>query len=69
MRAEQLIKCFEPLQQLKARLGPLNRFKIPVTYITDRSKALLLTWFSMLLVLVSVSVTILFLSSMCLDDF
>ena len=31
MRTEQLIKCFEPLQKLRVRLGPLNRFKPQVT--------------------------------------
>ena len=48
MRTEQLTECFEPLQKKRARLG----FK----QITDRSKALRLMWFSVLIVLVSVSV-------------
>ena len=57
MRTEQLTKYFEPLQKLSARLGPISRVKHPLKlfYITDRSKAILLTLFSLLLVLVSVS--------------
>ena len=45
---------------------PFNPFK-PVSNlkITEHSKAVLLLWFSMLLVLVSVSVLF---SPMCLDD-
>ena len=39
--------------------------KIEIFFITDRSNAVLLVWFSMLLVLVSVSVLF---SSICLDD-
>ena len=27
MRTEQLTKCFEPLQKLTARFGPLSQFK------------------------------------------
>ena len=30
MRTVRLTNCFKPLQKLKARLGPLNRFKPPV---------------------------------------
>ena len=67
MWTEQLTKCFEPLQKLRARLGTFNRFKPPQKcYITDRSNAVLLMWFSVLLVLVSVSV--LFSPSMFLND-
>ena len=51
--------CVEPLQD-KLVLAP------KVIFITDRSIALLLIGFSMLLVLVSVSV--MFSPSMCLDD-
>ena len=37
----------EPLQKVRAMLGPSNRFKPPVIFnITDRSKAVLLIWFS-----------------------
>ena len=47
MRTEQPTECFVPLQKLRARLVPFNRFKHPVMfYITDRSKAVLLIWFS-----------------------
>ena len=46
---------------------PLHRFKPPVIfYITGRSKPVGLIWFSVLLVLVSVSV--LLSPSVCLDD-
>ena len=48
-------------------MGPLNRFKPQVFYITDRSKAVLKTWFYVLLVLLSNSV--LFSPFLCLDDF
>ena len=65
MRTEQLTKYFEPQQQLRARLGHLNQFK-PLSY-TDRSYAVLLMWFSVLLVLLSFSV--LYLPSVVLDDF
>ena len=61
------LKCFGPLHKLRARLGPSNRLKPPpVIYISDRSKAIFLKRFSVLLVFVPVSV--LFLHSMCLDD-
>ena len=63
MRTEPLTKCFEPLQKLGTRLSPLNLFKLPVIYITDRHKAVLLTWFSFVL-----SVSVLFTPSKCLDD-
>ena len=61
MRTEQPTECFVPLQKLRARMESLNRFKPPppspvILYITDRSKVSLLIWFSVLLVLVSVSV-------------
>ena len=52
----------------EGEVRPVKPIQDPVISITDRSKALLLTWFSVLLLLVSVSVTVLFLSSMCLDD-
>ena len=68
MRTGQLIKCFEPLKKLRARscthltgLSPQLFFDIP-----DRCKAELLMWFSVVLVLVSVSVLI--SPSLRLDD-
>ena len=74
MRSEQLstaviTKYFEPQRKLRARLGPLNRFLTPPWkfYITDRSNAVPLMWFSVLFVLVSVSK--LFSPSVCLGDF
>ena len=46
---------------------PLNRFKPPVIfYITDRSNAIDLIWFSVFACLMLVS--LLFLPSVCLDD-
>ena len=62
MRTGQLILCFEPLRKLRTRLYPLK----PAIYITGRSKAVVLMWCSMLLVLVSDSV--LYLPSVCPDD-
>ena len=52
----------------KFLLGPFNWFQSHAEYFytTDRSKAALLIWFSMLLVLVSVCV--LFSTPVCLDD-
>ena len=44
MQTEQPTKCFVPLQKLRARLAPLNMFK-PL-FITARSKAVVLLWFS-----------------------
>ena len=41
-------KCIELPYTLRARLGPLNRFN-PQLLITDRSKALDLLWFTLLL--------------------
>ena len=65
MRTEHLTKCFEPLQKLRARLcthlTPQLFFDI-----TDRCKAVLLMWFSVVLVLVSVSVLV--SPSLRLDD-
>ena len=48
MRIEQLTKCFEPHQELRARMeSRLTGLSPPVIiYITDRTKAVLLTWFS-----------------------
>ena len=67
MRTEQLTMSFEPLQKLRARLGSIKPVYSPqLCYITVRSKAVLLMWFSVMLVLVSVSV--LFSPSICLDD-
>ena len=67
MRTEQLTKCFEPLQKLTAIVAPLNRFmSLQLYHFTDHFKAVLLTWFSVLLV--STSVSVLFSPSMCLED-
>ena len=65
MRTEQQTKCFEQQQQLRARLGHLNKL-IPLSF-TDRSNAVLLMLFSVLLVLLSFS--LLYLPSEVLDDF
>ena len=71
MRTEHLRKCFIPLQKLGAklstRLTDLSPPPPPCKFqITDRSKAVLLMWLSILFVLVSVSV--LLSPSMYLDD-
>ena len=54
---EQLTECFEPLQKLRAGLGPLYRFMYPQFIV-------FLTWFYMLHVLESLSVLF---SPICLD--
>ena len=49
---------------------PLNRCKPPVVFnITDRSKAVLLTWFSVFAFLVSVSVSFLCAQKLLVDTF
>ena len=61
MPTEQLTKCFEPTAEAEDEVGiPLYRFKPPY-----HSKAVLLMWFPVMLVLVAVSVL---LSSIYLDD-
>ena len=67
MRTEQLILCFEPLRKLRSRLDKLNRFNLQQFHSTDRSQAVILMWFFVLLVWVSVSV--LYSTSVCLCDF
>ena len=58
MRTEQLAKCFVPLQKLRARLVPQIMFKPPPqSFITDRSKAVVLVRFSVACFGVRVSVT------------
>ena len=71
MWTEQQTKNFEPLQKpcrSEGELGFLfNRFKAPVTFcITDHSNAVLLIWLSVFACYVSISVV--FLHYMCLDD-
>ena len=57
MRTEQLIKCFEPLQKLRARLGfSSNRFKPLVILNNCPFQGGTSEWFSIKLVLVSASV-------------
>ena len=45
MRTEQPTLCFVQLQKLRARLAPKTCLK-PQLFITDRSKAVVLLWFS-----------------------
>ena len=53
-RTEQLTKCCEPLQKMMASLGArITGLSLPVFYITDRSKAILLLWFYVFYVLES----------------
>ena len=74
MRTEQLTKCLKTKTEAEGEVRyPLKWFKHPpppkkkkYIYITDRSNLAILVWFSVLLVLVSVS--ILFSSSLCTDD-
>ena len=56
MQTEQLTKGLNDVRSLEWGFAPLNQLNPLVNYITDRAKALLLEWFSALLVLVSVSV-------------
>ena len=65
MQTEQLPKCFESLQMLRAKMD--TSLSTPLIYIIDHAKAVLLMWFSVLLV--SVSVSVLFASSVCLVKF
>ena len=52
-RAEKLSKCCQPLQKLRIRLGTGKiDLSLPVIYITDRSRAILLWWFLLFYVLV-----------------
>ena len=53
---EQLIKCCEPLQKIRARLyaSKIDLTPHPQLFnITDRSKAILLLWFNLFYVLES----------------
>ena len=48
MRTEQLTTCCEPLRKMRVRLGSCKTDLSPhSTFITDRSKAILLVWFYM----------------------
>ena len=47
---------FYTYQILRARLAPLNKLKLPPSFITDRSKAVALLWFSVACFDVRVSV-------------
>ena len=66
MRTDQLTKCSELLQKLRARLGACSTGLSPqvIINITGRSLAILLIWFSVF----AVSVTVLLSPSVCLDD-
>ena len=68
MRTEQLTVCLETLQKLRFRLGPLNRVKPPIIYITDHSKMIPLILFSVRVACFVVA-SVLFSPSMCLDNF
>ena len=50
MRTEQLTICFRIISEAEGDVGiPLNRFSpLVVFYITDRSKAVVLVWFSVI---------------------
>ena len=52
MRTEGLTSCFELLQKLRARLESRLTGVKPKDFITDLSNAVLLIWFTVLLVLV-----------------
>ena len=55
MRTERLPICFELLQKLRARLESRLNGLSPNIFYTDLSSAVLLIWFTVLLVLVSFS--------------
>ena len=65
MRTGRLTSCFELLQKLKATLESCLTGLSPKYFITDLSNAVLLIWFTLWLVLVSILVLI---SSMCFYD-
>ena len=46
MRTAQLTKCFEPLQKVRARFARRKIDLGPQIFITDRSNAVFLLWFS-----------------------
>ena len=46
MRIEQLIKCFFTTSETEGEVGPVKTSLSPQQSITDRSKAVVLLWFS-----------------------